>query len=148
MGVIILIAIVLFLCNIWDRESCPPPVNVKTKKKKWVAAEAVAPAGGPEWVQAAVVGVTYDGRQAVVARMRPGDAVTLRRDPANPYDGNAVRVENAAGEQAGFLDRHLAARLAPRLDRLGGVLPGSVTEVTGGGDQGFHCGLRIRFYVQ
>lgn len=45
-------------------------------------------------------------------------AVTLVRDPANPYDGNAFRAE-VEGRHVGHLARHLAAQLAPPLDACG-----------------------------
>jgi hypothetical protein len=46
----------------------------------------------------------------------PGEPLTLRRDPANDYDPNAIAVDAATGEQLGFVPRELAAQLAPRLD--------------------------------
>jgi hypothetical protein len=45
----------------------------------------------------------------------PGQPLELRRDPANAHDPNAIMVL-AAGEQAGWVPRELAAELAPRLD--------------------------------
>lgn len=46
----------------------------------------------------------------------PGRALSLRRDPANPHDPNAIAVLTPAGAQAGFVPRDVAARLAPQLD--------------------------------
>ncbi len=148
MGIILLGLIVWIVCTLIDSDSGSRKQAKAARRPKPAPPASAGSAWHPQWVHAAVVGVTYDGRQAVVARMRPGDPVTLRREPDNPYDRNAVRVENAAGEQAGFLDRRLAADLAPRLDRAGGCLAGQVTEAVGGEGPGYHCGLRIRFYVQ
>ena len=47
--------------------------------------------------------------------LAPGRPLELRRDPANEFDANAIAVY-AAGEQAGFVPRELAAELADELD--------------------------------
>jgi hypothetical protein len=46
-----------------------------------------------------------------------GNAITLVREPANPYDSNAIAVWNAARTlQAGYIPRDDAKRLAKKLD--------------------------------
>jgi HIRAN domain len=42
--------------------------------------------------------------------------VVLIREPRNQYDANAIRAE-VRGRQVGYLARHLAAQIAPALDR-------------------------------
>ena len=42
--------------------------------------------------------------------------VACIREPENPYDANAVRVENILGEKVGHLRRELALEIAPLLD--------------------------------
>ncbi|GMK54505.1 hypothetical protein CspeluHIS016_0110910 [Cutaneotrichosporon spelunceum] len=42
--------------------------------------------------------------------------VMLRRQPANPYDSNAVQVLNASGIQVGHIPRGVAARIAQLMD--------------------------------
>ncbi len=37
--------------------------------------------------------------------------VGLIREPENPYDANAIRVENIAAEKVGHLNRQLAAQV-------------------------------------
>lgn len=55
-----------------------------------------------------IVGIRYyDG----VATM--GEQVMIKREPGNPYDSNAIRVNNVQGTQIGHLPRNLAAKLAP-----------------------------------
>ena len=50
-----------------------------------------------------IVGVQYyDG---IVSRK---EQVSLVRQPNNPYDRNAIRVENIRGEQVGHIPRHLS----------------------------------------
>jgi len=55
------------------------------------------------------------------------EMVSLRREPHNPYDRNAVRVDNVYGIQVGHIKRELAKALADvmdnRLARLEGVVP-------------------------
>ena len=45
-----------------------------------------------------------------------GQPLTLRRDPGNPHDANAIAVDSAAGEQLGWVPRDLAIDLAADLD--------------------------------
>lgn len=45
-------------------------------------------------------------------------AVSIVREAENPYDHNAFRVE-VDGRQVGHIARHIAAQLAPSLDRAG-----------------------------
>eukprot|EP00061_Rhincodon_typus_P014945 g42340.t1 len=53
--------------------------------------------------------------------------VALQREPNNPYDRNAVQVNNVNGIQVGHIKRELAAPLAfildNRLARVEGVVP-------------------------
>jgi len=46
----------------------------------------------------------------------PGSALTLRREPGNAHDPNAIAVLTAAGAQAGWVPRDVAAQVAPELD--------------------------------
>ena len=45
-----------------------------------------------------------------------GEPLTLRRDPDNPHDPNAIAVHGAEGEQFGWVPRELAAEIAPEID--------------------------------
>jgi len=42
-----------------------------------------------------------------------GEQVMVKREPGNPYDSNAIRINNVQGTQIGHLPRNLAAKLAP-----------------------------------
>ena len=46
----------------------------------------------------------------------PGAALTLLREPGNEHDENAIAVLTAAGTQAGWVPREVAAEIAPALD--------------------------------
>ena len=78
-----------------------------------------------------VVGVSFEGRQDVVAGLAPGAALELRRQADNPYDANAIGVWHGA-LQLGFLKRPIAARVAPNVD-AGERYTAHVTAITGGG---------------
>lgn len=54
-----------------------------------------------------IVGVRfYDGYATA------GEQVMVRREPGNPYDSNAIRINNVRGTQIGHLPRELAVKLA------------------------------------
>ena len=63
--------------------------------------------------------VNADGvnRQSELLRCEPGEPVTLRRDPRNPFDPNTILVVSARGVPIGRLTSQYAAMLAPLLDR-------------------------------
>jgi SWI/SNF-related matrix-associated actin-dependent regulator of chromatin subfamily A3 len=57
-----------------------------------------------------------------------GEQLLLRREPNNPYDRNAIRIDNVRGEQVGHVPAFLAAKFAPLIDRrklwLEGIVAG------------------------
>eukprot|EP00536_Pseudo-nitzschia_multiseries_P013974 jgi/Psemu1/327386/estExt_fgenesh1_pg.C_6390001 len=61
---------------------------------------------------ASIVGIRYYDGTA-----HRGEYVNIVREPHNPYDGNAIRVDNMQGEKVGHIKRQLAAILAPLMDR-------------------------------
>ena len=54
-----------------------------------------------------IVGVQYYTGYASV-----GEYVVVRREPSNPYDSNALRVENVQRDQIGHIPRAMASKLA------------------------------------
>jgi|GEM_PF-87248 len=80
------------------------------------------------------VGVTFGDRQAVVAALRSGDRLRLRREPANSHDPHAIEVLAEDGRAVGYLNARLAGRLAPLVD-AGVRYLASVAGVTGGGER-------------
>lgn len=88
-----------------------------------------------------LAGVTFEGRQDVVARLAPGTPLRVAREPENPHDGCACAVLDPRGDRLGFLNRRLAAVLAPVID--GGVVYDlAVTEITGG-QEGESLGVNV-----
>jgi hypothetical protein len=63
----------------------------------------------------------YDGRATV------GEYVKVRREPSNPYDTNAIRIDNVQRDQIGHIGRNVAAKLAPLMDSGSLLVEGALT---------------------
>lgn len=63
-------------------------------------------------IEAKVVGVQYYRGIATA-----GETILVRREPSNPFDRNAIRVDNVNGTQVGHVPRRVAAKLAPYMDQ-------------------------------
>jgi hypothetical protein len=61
-------------------------------------------------------GLRHHEAKAVWDRMQPGDALVLVREPANPHDPDAVRLD-WDGHVLGYLPRPDSADIARQLDR-------------------------------
>ena len=61
-------------------------------------------------------GTRYDGRTELIERLSVGDPVTVKRDPANPYNPNNFMLETENGEDAGNVPAELCNALAPLFD--------------------------------
>ena len=79
-----------------------------------------------------ILGVSFEGRQDIVAGLRSGDELELVREPENAYDANAIAVRFGS-LQVGFLRRQIAKHLAPVIDG-GERYYAVVTDRTGGVD--------------
>lgn len=67
-----------------------------------------------------LVGMHHQKANGIVARMKHGEPVTLKREPDNAYDANAVKV--FLGDQAlGYIKGTEVVVLALHLDRAGGA---------------------------
>ena len=73
-------------------------------------------------------GLRYHEAKAVWDRMKVGDALTLVREPDNPYDVNAVRVD-WNGHQLGYIPRAENEAVARQIDR-GNKLAARITKLT------------------
>ncbi|MBV8198360.1 MAG: DEAD/DEAH box helicase [Candidatus Eremiobacteraeota bacterium] len=87
-----------------------------------------------------IAGVSFEGRQDTIAGLRAGAALNLRREPENPHDANAIAV-HYGNLQLGFLNRQLAAHLAPVID-AGIKYTAHIASLTGSGE-GRHRGVNI-----
>ena len=61
------------------------------------------------------------GSQFCDADAEPGDNLSLEREPDNPHDSHAIRIENEDFEKVGYVPRKIASWLAPVMD-VGKVL--------------------------
>ena len=68
----------------------------------------------------------YDGK-SLWQEIKVGDPLALVREPDNPHDGNAVRIE-WNGRKLGYVPRRENAHLARQMDR-GAVAEGRITEL-------------------
>ncbi|KAL9074423.1 MAG: hypothetical protein Q9157_004383 [Trypethelium eluteriae] len=84
-----------------------------------------------------IVGVRYYTGYATI-----GEMVLLKREPHNPYDSNAIQVQNVHETQIGHIPRTVAAELAKYMDSQDLFIEGTVT-----GHKGeFDCPLDLRLY--
>lgn len=95
-----------------------------------------------------VAGVTFEGRQAHIAKLSGGEVCKIVPEPENAYDKNALAVHVAHGGtiyHVGYVPREIAALVAPHLS--GESVLARVAEVTGGfethEDDVAYLGLRI-----
>lgn len=89
-----------------------------------------------------VVGVTKEGRQELVKALTAGEALTLKREPANAFDCNAIAVLDSCGKRVAYIRRELARQLAPVMDS-NVVIRAEVIKITGG-EPGYFYGVNIK----
>jgi single-stranded-DNA-specific exonuclease len=87
-----------------------------------------------------IMGVSFEGRQDIVAGLVEGGELELRRAPDNPKDVNAIEVRFGA-LQLGFLRKEIARRLAPLID--GGARYRARISALTGGSEDRHRGVNI-----
>jgi hypothetical protein len=83
----------------------------------FVAAAAAADAPSARIIvqHAPLAGFVYYDGKTVWDRMKAGDPLTLVREPANPHDSNAIRLE-WQGHMLGYIPRRDNADLARQMD--------------------------------
>ncbi|XP_034295161.1 helicase-like transcription factor isoform X1 [Pantherophis guttatus] len=85
-----------------------------------------------------VVGLRY-----YTGMVNDGEMVALQREPNNPYDKNAVKVNNVNGDQVGHIKKELAACLAYIMDNKLAVVEGVVPR---GADNVFTMPVQLSFW--
>jgi single-stranded-DNA-specific exonuclease len=86
-----------------------------------------------------IAGVSFEGRQDVIAGLQSEAELELKRDPLNPHDANAIAVYYG-NLQLGFIKRGVAAHIAPSID-TGVRYRARVASLTGGDEK--HRGVNI-----
>ena len=66
-------------------------------------------------VKLKVVGVTFEGRQETIKQLSRNDIITIRREPTNRFDTNAIAVWSEKG-QVGYIGKDYASILSPMMD--------------------------------
>jgi len=99
-------------------------------KDRYLRREPYAGIGEARSFYTKIVGVSFEGRQDILAGLRGDEELRLERQPDNPHDSNAIAVFRGA-LQIGFLRKEIAKELAPRMDR-GVRYRARATAVTGG----------------
>jgi single-stranded-DNA-specific exonuclease len=89
-----------------------------------------------------LAGVTFEGRQEVLARLKAGTPLRIERQPDNVHDASACALFSPDGAQVGFFNRRLAAAFAPVLD-AGVEYDVTVTDVTGGDTRDRAWGVNV-----
>lgn len=80
-----------------------------------------------------VAGVSFDGRQSIIAKLRGDEPCRIQPEPTNKYDPNALAVLVATSDgvkHCGFIPRDVAARVAPFLE--GEPVQAKIVEILGG----------------
>ena len=104
-------------------------------------------------VKTRIAGISFDNRDGTRRQdharlVRKGDVLTLRREPENPYDANAIAVcwvdRDGVALQLGYVPRPLAMLLAPLVDE-GAQLSAKVIRTGGGGLQ--QVGVRMQIDI-
>jgi single-stranded-DNA-specific exonuclease len=111
-----------------------------SRRRTFVQRDRYATIGDADDFFTKIVGVSFEGRQAVVAGLVADMPLELVREPGNPHDPNAIAVRYGT-LQLGYLRRPIAKHLAPNVD-AGDRYSASVGSVTGGG-QDKHIGVNI-----
>ena len=65
-------------------------------------------------INTSLAGVTFEGRQKLLQQLRNGQAVRVVREPSNPYDKNAIKVEFSPQDSRviGYINKNLASEIA------------------------------------
>jgi single-stranded-DNA-specific exonuclease len=101
------------------------------KSTRYLERDQYASIGDSYGFNTKVVGVTFEGRQDLIAGLQPGEALGLVREPHNPHDPNAIGVHYGT-MKIGFVRKEIARRIAPNFD-AGERYTAEVRHVTGGG---------------
>jgi single-stranded-DNA-specific exonuclease len=109
-------------------------------RSEYLSRDRYATIGDATSFNTKIVGVSFEGRQHIVAGLRGDEVVDLVRHPENEHDPNAIAVRYGA-LQLGFLRREIAKRVAPKMD-AGERYTARVSTVTGGRD-GRHTGVNL-----
>lgn len=94
-----------------------------------------------------LVGVTFEGRQAVISLLKGDEQLSCRREPENEYDKNAVAVDVLVGEEwlpIGYIAKDKNQEIAASMDA--GIVPKiTLANITGGDGKSFGINFEIEY---
>jgi hypothetical protein len=100
----------------------------------------------PESFFTKVAGVTFEGRQRIIARCSDGELLKLVREPDNRYDKGAIKVMRLNGQQIGYISHDVSrgggGGLADRMDR-GSQYQCRISDITGGDGRALGVNIEI-----
>lgn len=89
-----------------------------------------------------IVGVTFENRQDLIARLTAGQRLEIKRQPENIYDANAVAVCTLDDQVLGYLKAEIAKYLAPLMD-AGAAYHAQVSLLTGSAGQNWGANILV-----
>lgn len=94
-----------------------------------------------------LVGVTFEGRQAVISLLKGDEQLSCRREPENEYDKNAVAVDVLTGGEwlpIGYIAKDKNQEIASSMDA--GIVPKiTLATITGGDGKSFGINFEIEY---
>ena len=94
-----------------------------------------------------LVGVTFEGRQAVISLLKGDEQLSCRREPENEYDKNAVAVDVLTGGEwlpIGYIAKDKNQEIAASMDA--GIVPKiTPATITGGDGKSFGINFEIEY---
>ena len=121
--------------------------SLKKKKQESFTEESNYKLG--EIIETSVAGVTFEGRQELIKMLNIGETVTLIREPNNPQDFNAIEVITDNGAHIGYINRELADKIAPIMDKpqYQKEIIGEIHSIYRIKNDPSICGVRIQFHL-
>lgn len=94
-----------------------------------------------------LVGVTFEGRQAVISTLKGNEELRVRREADNEYDPNAVAVDVKVGEEflpIGYIAKDKNLEIAKSLDASVPV-DIKLSTITGGSGKSFGVNIELQY---
>lgn len=94
-----------------------------------------------------LVGVTFEGRQEVIATLRGKEPLRVRREKDNQYDPKAVAVDVYKNDEwlpIGYIAKDKNADISRSLD-AGETAYIQISDITGGGDKSFGVNISLEY---
>lgn len=94
-----------------------------------------------------IVGVTFEGRQAVISTLKGQEPLRVRREPENEYDPRAVAVDVQVGNDwlpIGYIAKDKNEQICNTLD-AGIDVKIAIASISGGGDKSFGVNIYLEY---